>query len=76
MFFFVIVDLLATNSLCLCVQSEHHLRLPAQTEAYRLVFSHSDPGAGEAGESWPQVPSPYYSQRERCGCHLRPENPL
>lgn len=62
--------------LCLCIQSEHHLGPPAQAEADRPVFSHSDAGTGEAGESWPQEPSPHHRQGEGCGCLCHPENTL
>ncbi len=65
-----------TGSVCLCFQSEHHLGLPAQTAAHRLVFSHSDAGAWEAGEGRPQEPGTHHRQREGRRCQQCPENAL
>ena len=69
-----LIRILFSLCVCLCFQSEHHPGLPAQTETNRPVFSHSDAGAGEAGEGRPQEPGPHHREGERRSCHRRPEN--
>lgn len=62
--------------LCWYVQSERHLGPPAEAETDWLVFSHSDAGIGETGESWSQESGPNRCKREGCGCLCHPENTL
>lgn len=74
----VFFDVFVTSSVCpcVCIQSEHHLGPSAQAETDRPVFSHSDAGSGEAGESRTQESSPHHRQGEGCGCLCHPENTL
>lgn len=72
----VLFGTFVTLYLCWFVQSQHHLGPPAEAETDGLVFSHSDAGIRETGESRSQESSPNRCKREGCGGLFHPENTL